>query len=57
MGIHSEVFVNAHEAEASAVIRRAFKNARRKDDTAVLDLHTGNFMLRGEQLVINDPIA
>ena len=44
-------------AEAVALLQLAKERACQKKESASFDLHCGNFMLRGEQLVITDPLA
>lgn len=44
-------------AEAVALLQLAKERACQKKESAAFDLHCGNFMLRGEQLVITDPLA
>ena len=44
-------------ADAVAVLQLAKERAQQKKEAVAFDLHCGNFMLRGEQLVITDPLA
>jgi hypothetical protein len=44
--------------KATKVIDKAYNTAIKSDDCVELDLHSGNFMLRGKnEIVITDPIA
>lgn len=45
--------------EALEVLRKAYKesNGGRRWDSADWDLHGGNFMMRGRQIVVTDPLA
>lgn len=54
---HPEQLLDTTLSNTIKAVRRAFVNARRLDDSTVFDMHLGNFMLRGNQIVITDPIA
>lgn len=48
---------NSNLNDAVALIQLAFERAKQKTTSVRYDLHCGNFLLRGDQLVITDPLA
>lgn len=60
---HKALGIQVHIPEsisnAMSLLRRAYSNANRNTcyDSVEWDLHFGNFMRRGNQLVITDPLA